>query len=241
MRILECIPPAEAWLPLLEASIDVVQLCKLGSYGCEKLGGEKELRRAPLEASLPYLGAVLKLHLSPSAEVHGVPKSDLFWPGICLVTSVAAPRLLADPGTTRGQLCSPCSSTGLGGTPAPACPAGGFPSLTKQPAPAAVLAAVIPVLSTGFDLNLQEHPSAWYQDPWIKVTLSRPKDKEHCFIKKKKSQNKKKTNKNPTTPHKLLNWSLNWYCFSRGFTLFSFWKDQAVDWHLNEFKMSQNV
>lgn len=99
------------------------------------------------------------------------------------------PQLLANTGTARGLLCSSCSSTGFSGAcwAAPACSAGGFPSFTKQPALAAVLAAVMPVQFTGFDVNLQEHPSAWYQHPWIKVALSRPKNKEHCSIKKNTS------------------------------------------------------
>lgn len=74
------------------------------------------------------------------------------------MTAVADPQLLADPGTARTQLYSPCSSTGLSGIPTPACPAGGFPSRTKQPAPAAVLAAVVLVPFTGFDMNLLENP-----------------------------------------------------------------------------------
>lgn len=182
MRFLECTPPAEPWLPVLEASTDVVQLHKPGWHGCEKLVGEKEPWEAPLGASLLHLGTVPKLHLSPSAEVHGVPKSDTSLDPESALWAVGQPP--AAGGTARGQLCSPCSSTGHSGTPTPACPAGGFPSLTEQPALGAVLAALIPVPFTGFHTNLQEHPSAWYRDPWINVTLSRPKNKEHCSIKK---------------------------------------------------------
>lgn len=54
----------------------------------------------------------------------------------------------------------------------------------QQPAPAAVLAAVIPVPFIGFDMNLLENSFVWYHDPWIKITLSNPKNKEHCFILK---------------------------------------------------------
>lgn len=56
--------------------------------------------------------------------------SVLTWNLLC--DQCGSPPLLADPGTARGQLCSPCCSTGLSGTPTPACPAGGFPSLTKS-------------------------------------------------------------------------------------------------------------